>query len=299
MNQAIKYLFFFVAVVSMYSCIKDETLYPCPLLSIDIEVEDKNYSNVDKVWGLEERRDENLPFREYIPTLYCRLSRLDAGKTAEVVWERKLGGVEGDDKVLNFTFPEEYPFGTYVLTSWGGLEDLSPLDEQRTSIRLHRNGTEGRDLYFSQDTITFGYTFKGYTVGMKRIKGKLIVESKNLPSNVTRTFESAQGVAGRMNTKMEYDAATTVKGWKKIDTHESFVANTLLAPSLKERGTAFALKYCDTESDDTILAPTKVGITMERNRLSVLRYEYQGNNEFAIYVLIDDNWEIVHGMDIE
>lgn len=84
------------------SCVRDEFM-PCPPLQINLTVKDKNYFNVDKV-DMEQRVDENLAFREYVPTLHYMLR--DAA-TEQVVAERSLFDVEGDEKDFAITFPEE------------------------------------------------------------------------------------------------------------------------------------------------------------------------------------------------
>lgn len=54
--------------MSCTSCIRED-LDQCPPLSVDIEVKDKNYANVEQV-DIEEEEDENQPFSYFVPTLY-------------------------------------------------------------------------------------------------------------------------------------------------------------------------------------------------------------------------------------
>ena len=59
------YLYLFMSLWLHISCIKEE-IKPCPPLQINIAVKDKNYFNINNV-ELEEYKEENLSFREYIP----------------------------------------------------------------------------------------------------------------------------------------------------------------------------------------------------------------------------------------
>ena len=47
------------------------------------------------------------------------------------------------------------------------------------------------------------------------------------------------------------------------------------------------------------LRPDDIQITMERNFITVVKYVYRTDNDFTIYVLVNDNWEEVHKMEID
>ena len=96
MNISLKsILLILLTVPALTSCIRDE-IEDCPPLHVNIAVKDKNYFNVDKV-DMEERRAEDLAFREYVPTLFYMLR--DA-KTGEVVEEQGVFRVEGEAKTM-------------------------------------------------------------------------------------------------------------------------------------------------------------------------------------------------------
>lgn len=84
-----------VAITFGHSCVRDK-VQPCPPLQVNIEVKDKNYSNVDKV-ALEEKLPEDLAFCKYIPTLYYMLRNAATGKVVE---EQGVFKVDGDKKKL-------------------------------------------------------------------------------------------------------------------------------------------------------------------------------------------------------
>ena len=119
MNISLKsILLILLTVPALTSCIRDE-IEDCPPLHVNIAVKDKNYFNVDKV-DMEERRAEDLAFREYVPTLFYMLR--DA-KTGEVEEEQGVFRVEGEAKTMKVDFCPCLPHGTYVLTVWGGMKD--------------------------------------------------------------------------------------------------------------------------------------------------------------------------------
>ena len=77
--RIVSYFLFSLLVLS--SCVRDD-IQPCPPLQVHIVVKDKNYFNVDKV-ELEERKSEDLAFREYVPTLYYMLRDAATGEVVE------------------------------------------------------------------------------------------------------------------------------------------------------------------------------------------------------------------------
>jgi len=81
------------------------------------------------------------------------------------------------------------------------------------------------------------------------------------------------------------------------------VAKSLLAPSRKRGASQVDLRYHvgDRPSEGgNWIAPEPVCVTMSRNELTILRYEYDPCCcRFNIFILINDNWETLHIMDVE
>lgn len=278
------------------SCSVREDIPLCPPLRVNIAVKDKNYFNVDDV-ALEERKSTDLPFREYVPTLYYVLRNADTG---EVVAEYGVNDVEGDGTTVPVVFNEDLPHGTYVLIVWGGLEETSPLGDDPSTIDFHPEHSQGRDVYLTKDTLVYDAHNYDYTVEMERTKGKLIIQGENFPQGFEFSTKSIDHIYGSADVDFQYSSntiVTTQYSW----TGSSVVTRTLLTPSTSERASTVALNiYDQPQFDGEILSPDDVRITMRRNELTVLRYVWDPNeHDFAIYILVNDNWQLLHGMELD
>ena len=53
-------------------------------------------------------------------------------------------------------------------------------------------------------------------------------------------------------------------------------------------------------SSSSVLTPDDVKVSMERNKITVLKYVYDSDrNRFTIYMKVNDNWEEIHGMILD
>lgn len=281
--------------VFISSCVRDE-IPDCPPLRVNIAVKDKNYFNVDKV-ELEERLSDDLPFREYVPTLYWVLRDLNTG---DIVDESPLITVSGDERTVTPDICPCVPHGKYVLTVWGGLDSRDALDEEMTTLTFHPGNTEGKDVYMTNDTLLYDAWHNDYTVELERTKGKLIIEKVNLPSDISSSEKTVTGLFGEVNSVFRYGGETSVTRRSEFVPAPQVVTKTVLAPSLKEDGSRLSLNFTDNAAKSSPLIPKTVNITMRRNELTVLRYVWDGEKrDFTIYILVNDNWEVVHNMGLE
>lgn len=284
-----------LSILLFSSCVRDE-IEPCPPLTVNIAVKDKNYFNVDKV-ELEERKSEDLAFKEYVPTLYYQLR--DAA-TGEVVEEQGVFNVTGDEKTFPVTFCDCIPHGKYILTVWGGLEDNTPLGDDPSFIEFHPNHTEGKDIYLTNDTLVYDAWNYDYTVEMERTKGKLIIQVENLPDDVNYSDKTVDGLFQNLNSNFNYTDITEVHTEAEWNTSPKVVTKTVLSPSTKQKGSMIKANFYDEpDRNIPVFSPENVNITMSRNMLTVLKYVYDGSGRFTIYILVNDNWEKVHGMEID
>ncbi len=277
------------------SCVRED-IPPCPVLSVQVTVKDKNYFNVRQV-EQEPARSEDLAFREYVPTLYYRLCPLGSD---DAVAEEGLFEVTGEEQEYTIRFSDALPHGTYVLTVWGGLKDLSALDASRTSLDLHPDGTEGEDVYLTHDTLVYDAWNYDYTVEMERTKGKLIVLATNLPSDIRWSGQTDNGLYRTVDRTFDYagqTAVTTVGEWASAE--QAILTKTVLSPSPQTNGTVQQMRFYDA-ADRLIPAavPDDVTLTVRRNELTVLKYVYE-EERFIVFVLVNGDWERIHDMVID
>lgn len=261
-------------------------------------MKDKNYFNVDNV-DMEEQRSDSLAFRQYVPTLFYMLR--DAA-TGDVVEEQGVFPVEGDGKTVPVDFCPCLPHGKYILTVWGGLDDLSALSADRQTLDLHANRGEGTDVYLVSDTLVYDAYRYDYRVELERTKGKLIVQAEDLPGSYNLVSIDVDGLDGKVNSNFKYSGETDVFDKVSIPLKPKVSTSTLLAPSVKENGSVLDVDFTHStpSSNDMELSPDDVRITMRRNMITVLRYVWdEQKKHFVVYMLVDDNWEQVHGMEID
>lgn len=285
-----------LSILLFSSCVRDE-IEPCPPLTVNIAVKDKNYFNVDKV-ALEERKSEDLAFKEYVPTLYYQLR---SAATGEVIEEQGVFEVTGDEKTFPITFCDCIPHGKYVLTVWGGLKDNTPLGDDPLTAILHEEQKEGDDFYMTNDTLVYDAWNYDYTVDMERTKGKLIIQVENLPEDVNYSDKTVSGLFLDLDCEFNYSNQTKVQTTAEWEEKPEIVTKTVLAPSIKEKGSKVNVNFYDNPQRTTpTLTPKDVNVTMKRNELTVLKYVYDdGKGDFTIYVLMNDAWDIIYDMGIE
>lgn len=327
------YILYALSVILLSSCIRDEIL-PCPPLQVNIAVKDKNYFNIESAtkWGFDEKKDENLPFKDYISTLYYRLDRLETGET---VVEQKLFTVTSGDKEIGVTFPEDMPFGTYVMTTWGNMQSEVPLGDDATSSDLHLYNAQGNDIYLSSDTFVYDEYNYLYTAELERVKGKLLIKAENLPDEIQFSTKDITNVYGYVKADFSYSLEALVHTdtlWQKPN---EILTGTLLCPSTDIDNSNLSINFYEVFPDELRaersrmwIAPEDVNISMKRNTLTILRFIYEsgggeipvdpeepdpdpdpeepdpdpegdGNSKFKMYILINDNWENMHSMEIE
>lgn len=279
------------------SCVRDE-IADCPPLRVKVVVKDKNYFNVDNV-AQEQRLRDDLPFREYVPTLYWVLRDLHTGN---VVDESPLMNVDGEDTSVSPDIDPNIPHGEYVLTVWGGLDSHDALSDDMTRLNFHPGNTEGRDVYMTCDTLQYDAWHNDYIVDLERTKGKLIVEKVDLPAEIGASEKNISGLCARVNTAFSYDGETSVTKRTQFAPAPQIVTKTVLSPSVKENGSVLKLNFSGNGRAGSagIVNPEDVNITMYRNELTVLRYVWiPKKKDFEIYMLVNDNWEAISKMEVQ
>lgn len=290
-------LLILLLVPALTSCIRDE-IEDCPPLQVNIAVKDKNYFNVDKV-DPENERPTDLAFREYVPTLFYMLR--DA-KTGEVVEEHGVFRVEGEAKTMTVDFCPCLPHGTYVLTVWGGMKDMTSLSEDRTALALHPEHAEGDDIYLVNDTLVYDAYRYDYTVEMERTKGKLIIEAEGLPQDIGQMTTDVDGLFGKVSSDFIYSGETHISNTSAVTANQKVRMSSIMAPSVGSGTSLVDVSFTrkDGASDTLLPKPADVKINMERNRITMLKYVFNPDaDKFTIYIKVNDNWEEIHGMILD
>lgn len=288
-----KYLFF--SLLFFVSCIKEDS-EACPPLQVNIIVKDKNYFNVNNV-PLEIRKSEMLPFREYIPTLRYALRDVETGSVVE---EQGVFSVTGSEATYSITFCECLPIGKYVLTVWGGMPDDTSLTDAALTHIIHANGKEGSDVYLTHDTIVYDYQNNHFTVDMERVTGKLLVQVVDLPTTGRYMDERIDRIYGRVNHLFNYLNPISVAKMATWESAEGIVVSSILAPSTGSAQSVLHLDFYNTLTRSVPdFTPKDVNITLKRNELTALKYAYsEERNDFFIYILMGDTWEMIYDLNI-
>ena len=289
--------------MSFTSCVR-ENLDQCPPLSINIEVKDKNYFNVDQTVP-DEKRDENQLFRSFVPSLSYRLSRLNDDGTQQVIVEEKGFGVEGDGFTYPVSFDPDMPFGKYVFTVWGGMKKRGELNLDKNELLLHPEHSQGDDVYQVCDTLVYDENHYCYSSEMERTKGKLVIWTENLPAGYHLMDTEVSQLYGIVNPSFQYSEETSVFHKSEIEAGSKTKTSIFLAPSfLKDESVVDVNFYKNSGegagSSTSVLSPDDVKVSIERNKITLLRYVYDSDrNRFTIYMKVNDNWEEIHGMILD
>lgn len=302
------YILVCAALCALTSCIS-EKVPDCPPLGISLAVKDKNYFNIDAA-DPEHRLPENLPFRQYVSTIYWTLRDVNTG---EVVEQQALDQVYGEDQILRLDFCDCIPHGRYVFTAYGNLPDMSRINEQTGTMALHVNHDEGPDLYLCNDTIDYDPWHNGQTLQMERAKDKLLVQVEGLHADRAELQLQAVGVATSVypmrkdiNRRFTYYGTTDIQ---KTDDLLDGEMSCLLAPSQETEGIEYenastlvhAKLTVEKDGQTRVIELKDVDIEMIRNTIEVIRYVFEEEDEekYEIFVLVNDTWEKVHGMDMD
>ncbi len=312
MSKGIKILYVLpVAVCLLWSsCIRD-SIPPCPPLQVTLTVKDKNYFNIDDAvkLGLMERKAENLPFRDYVSTLYYIVH--DA--KGKVVAEQKNTLVDNDDQTQLITLPESLPYGKYTLTVWGNMKSDEPLGEDATTAEMEAVGAAANDIYLASATFDYRYGNEEHLLAMERTKGDLLIKAEGIPDNIDFSTKDIQDIYNFVDNGFQYSTLTDIHtelDWQEI--RSEIKSETLMCPSPSYEGSTLSVMFIDKSAAGSqgratyypTLEPQDVNITMGRNEITILKYVYvdeggSGEGDFEIYLRVNDNWELLHGMELD
>lgn len=312
MSRGIKILYVLpVAVCLLWSsCIRD-SIPPCPPLQVTLTVKDKNYFNIDDAvkLGLMERKAENLPFCDYVSTLYYIVHDAEG----KVVAEQKNALVDNDNQTQLITLPESLPYGKYTLTVWGNMKSDEPLGEDATTAEMEAVGAAANDIYLASATFDYRYGNEEHLLAMERTKGDLLIKAEGIPDNIDFSTKDIQDIYNFVDNGFQYSTLTDIHtelDWQEI--RSEIKSETLMCPSPSYEGSTLSVMFIDKSAAGSqgraayypTLEPQDVNITMGRNEITILKYVYvdeggSGEGDFEIYLRVNDNWELLHGMELD
>lgn len=312
MSKGIKILYVLpVAVCLLWSsCIRD-SIPPCPPLQVTLTVKDKNYFNIDDAvkLGLMERKAENLPFRDYVSTLYYIVHDAEG----KVVAEQKNTLVDNDDQTQLITLPESLPYGKYTLTVWGNMKSDEPLDEDATTAEMEAVGAAANDIYLASAMFDYRYGNEEHSLAMERTKGNLLIKAEGIPDNIDFSTKDIQDIFNFVDNGFHYSSLTDIHtelDWQDI--RSEIKSETLMCPSPSYEGSTLSVMFIDKSAAGSqgraayypTLEPQDINITMGRNEITILKYVYvdeggSGEGDFEIYLRVNDNWELLHDMELD
>ena len=287
-----------VIAMGLTGCIRT-TLDECPPLQVTLTVKDKNYFNIDDAvkLGFIERKAENLPFRSYVSSIYYIVHDTDGN----VVFEQKNTVIDNDDLVQQIVMPASLPYGTYSFTVWGNMKSDAPLGDDATNADIEEVGAAFNDIYLANGTFEYKYGKEKHVLGLERTKGNLLIKAENIPDNIDFSTKDILDVFSLVDNTFNYSNLTDLHTNLDWEVHNEILTQTLVGPSPDFEGSALDVDFID-KGTSSHLIPERVYCTFGRNELTILKYVYVGDgssNEFKIYVRVNDNWELTHGMDIE
>lgn len=309
MNRDVEILLFAISasVAVLSSCIREQ-LPACPPLTITVTVKDVNYFNIDDAvkLGMMERTEADLPFRSYVHSLYYIIY----DESGNMVAERRNIAVDNDDMAQTITMPASLPYGKYTITVWGNMDNEESLGNDSTDADMKASGTAANDIYLASDTFDYRYGNEAHTIGLERTKGNLLIKAEGLPDNIDFSTKNIDGVYGLVDNGFAYSELTNVQTELDWTVQNDILTQTLICPSPSYEGSSLNVVFMDKSAMADAgratlypsLSPQDINITIGRNEITILKYVYrEGDNgaDFDIYLRVNDNWELLHEMEID
>ena len=188
------------------------------------------------------------------------------------------------------------------------------------SVTLHEDGDgEAAQVYHLCDTVYYNYDAASFAAGLQRTVGCLLVDAVNLPDGIDWSAKDLDGVLGTVSRGLEYSDPVSVH--TELDWGVDAAAKRLMTcvgPSAAENGTSLQVTFRDTDSaaagDDATgialmtdgftgdavsgIVTDPVSLTLRRNELTMVRYDYDGQG-FRISVFVDGDWVTIHDMEVD
>lgn len=284
MGKALLSILIITLLGGLASCTKND----CPTgYLIKVTVKDKNYFNADQFSQLE-KKDETLPFHQFIKTVYYTLRDT---KTGNLVYQSDVVNVEEGKDFYPITV-DGFSAGEYELTVWGNRTPDVPSGE------LHYNGQEQTDIYVARTILSFPMSYKSVSLALERAKGKLVIFCSNFPAGIGSLSQKVSSIYETVDSQLEYTGEAEVN--KEVAVNN--IIETYLAPTSAGKISKLNLNFFSltrAASSPTLTLP-EMEITIHRNEITAVKVDYNiisGNWE--IWLNIDGEWIMVHHLSIK
>lgn len=268
------------------SCIK-ENMDDCVITHIvKVYVKDKNYSNIESIFQLV-KKDENLPYRAFIGTVYYQLRDI---KTGQIIEEKSDDALSGNDQFYTIQF-NNLPQGDYNLTVWGNIQS-----ETTTGI-LHNNGNELTDMYVANKNISFTSESFSDLLMLERAKGDLLLLCSDFPSEITQVEQKITSLYDTVDPYLKYTGNTTVLKTAPVKPQ----IETVLAPSAAGGSSKLHLRFFSATAGDASkeLVVPEIPLAMNRNQITAVEVNYNKiSGALEIWTYVDGEWTMIHHLDI-
>ena len=230
-----------------------------------------------------------------------------------VVAEQKNILVDNDSQTQLITLPESLPYGKYTVTVWGNMKSDEPLGEDATTAEMEAVGAAANDVYLASATFDYRYGSEEHSLAMERTKGNLLIKAEGIPDNIDFSTKDIQDIFNFVDNGFHYSSLTDIHtelDWQEI--RSEIKSETLMCPSPSYEGSTLSVTFIDKSAAGTqgratyypTLEPQDVNITMGRNEITILKYVYvdeggSGEGDFEIYLRVNDNWELLHNMELD
>lgn len=272
------------------ACI-NESYDDCPSdYKVTLHVKDQYYSNETG-----NTNNSEHPFKHYIPNI--RYALTNSSNNQYVIQPQHRGITETTQYPhININDIKE---GVYEFIIWGNFTDLTI--EKDSLAMIHERQQEGSDLYAASFSLhAIPQAQLNYSLGMRRVKGKLSIELINLPSNVNQINQTVSSVYSKVSPKLEYYGETEVNKQFLKNIQEPFGnLETLLAPTIHNSDSKLFLSFYEEGNDTPLMETTGIDIHIERNKITFLQLNYNtisGNIE--VWILLDSQWELIYQLEI-
>lgn len=284
----------FLLIISITSCIRDNSLLQCPPLRLSVKILDKNYQNIEFV-NQDEIQPEYLLIKDYVDNYICVIEDMYSG---EVVWS--TNGIEPiiySTEEITINLPDSISHGDYVITTWAGISMDNFINEQDfDKIKLLPDQINS-SMFLSKDTVKYRPFCTDFDIGLKRAKGKLILDMREVSHIFNKVNMKLDNIAKYLICDQLQYVDTLSVIIKDQEINDSYLKYHI-SPSLNEDISKLQLKLMGVDSGN--LLSLDVDVSIHRNNITVVKLSYDDfHGVVKVSVLIDSEWDDFFDIELE